>query len=327
VERGPLEVIHLASGVTVVEMPAGQRKVNLALAPGRYLVRRHADGRTATKEVQVVAGKSSTLLEGQLEATAHERLAVKGEEVAPLSAASSLGRGWWEVRLAAGVSTGPGRSFGSQLYGGGPGSSSDAALARSFASGGFIGYGITDRLTWALPLPAFSYRFGRPRGLEVVVRGGLTGLGYSDLSGWVGNPDVGGALRIPTTPTQGLILTATADSAFGTNGSVDLQPGRAPTVWRVQAGPAYTVDIRGAVTLGFGANVTGALRFGRPPTTRMPWYLMFGSVHGLGYREVPLVSVHLTQRFALDAYASWAVDTSSGDVHDRYLAGFTWIIP
>jgi hypothetical protein len=34
--------------------------------------------------------------------------------------------------------------------------------------------------------------------------------------------------------------------------------------------------------------------------------------------------VHLSRHFSLDAYASWAVDLRSGDVRDRYLAGFTW---
>jgi hypothetical protein len=52
--------------------------------------------------------------------------------------------------------------------------------------------------------------------------------------------------------------------------------------------------------------------------------LQFGSVLMLGYRSLPLVQVHLTRQFSLDAYAIWAVVLESGDLSDSYLAGFTW---
>ena len=38
----------------------------------------------------------------------------------------------------------------------------DTKLQRSFAIGGSISWGITDRLSWWLPAPAFAYRFGSP---------------------------------------------------------------------------------------------------------------------------------------------------------------------
>jgi hypothetical protein len=52
--------------------------------------------------------------------------------------------------------------------------------------------------------------------------------------------------------------------------------------------------------------------------------LVLGSVQSIGYRSLPLVAVHLSPRFSLDGYTSWAVNLRTGDVRDRYLAGFTW---
>ncbi len=57
---------------------------------------------------------------------------------------------------------------------------------------------------------------------------------------------------------------------------------------------------------------------------RSPSALSIGSVQSLGYRPLPLVQVHLSSRFSLDAYATWTVVLKSGAVRDAYLAGFTW---
>ena len=46
----------------------------------------------------------------------------------------------------------------------------------------------------------------------------------------------------------------------------------------------------------------------------------------LGYRPLPLLQVHLSKRFSLDAYASFGVDLRNGTLRDRYLAGFTWVL-
>jgi hypothetical protein len=326
-DRGPLEVIHLGSGVTVVEMPAGARKISLALAPGKYLVRRHVDGQTSAKEIEILPGKSTALLEGQLEATANERLAVKGddERAIPISAAATLPRHWWEIRLAMGAATGPGRTFGSSIYDTGSTRAANAPLARELSGLALFAFGITERLTWMLPLPVFAYRFGDPEGLEVIPRAGLTSGGYSSTAGWLGSLDLGIAIRRATFRGQNLILSASADSDFATRSAINYQPSGAPAIWRLDAGPAYTVRLRDTVTIGLGAHFTGPLRLGAAdPNRPMSSLLVFGSVQGIAYREIPLISVHLSPRFSLDGYASWAVDLESGAVHDRYLAGFTW---
>jgi hypothetical protein len=77
--KAPLEVIHLPSGVTVADS-AGGSTLHLALPPGRYLVRSVVDGHVYAKEIEVHAGETATLAEGQLEATGSEQLAMKGPE-------------------------------------------------------------------------------------------------------------------------------------------------------------------------------------------------------------------------------------------------------
>jgi hypothetical protein len=100
---GPLEVIHLSSGVTVAELPPGERRLKLALPPGRYLVRRVADGRTYAKEIAIENGATAVIVEGELDATGTDRLAMKGDEPPPLpiTARTTLPRNWWESSMPA----------------------------------------------------------------------------------------------------------------------------------------------------------------------------------------------------------------------------------
>ncbi len=78
--HAPLEVIHLPSGVTVADAPTGRDALRVALPPGRYLVRSVAGGHVYAKEVEVRAGETATLADGQLEATGNDQLAMKGAE-------------------------------------------------------------------------------------------------------------------------------------------------------------------------------------------------------------------------------------------------------
>jgi len=79
--KAPLEIIHLPSGVTVADAPGGTgNSLRLALPPGRYLVRSVVDGHVFAKEIEVHAGETATLAEGQLEATGSDQLAMKGSD-------------------------------------------------------------------------------------------------------------------------------------------------------------------------------------------------------------------------------------------------------
>jgi hypothetical protein len=320
--KGPLEVIQLSSGVAVVEIPAGDHRVRVALPPGRYLVRKVADGKTYSKEIEIPAGASAAVEEGQLELSATERLALKGEEESrplPTAEQSTLARNWWELRLAAGISSGPARMWGPGLYDTGTVNPSDTSIQRSFAASGGLTYAITDRLQWAVPVPAFAYRFGDPGRWEIVPRLGLTSIGYSSIEGIIGTVDAGVAARVWTNSAQSVLAAAYGSSRFEGNPTVGTG---APTTWDVSTSLGYLWTVRSTVSLHVGALLEG--EFGGSTPLDRPATIVIGSVQSIGYRSLPLVAVHLSQRFSIDAYASWAMNIRTADVRDRYLAGFTW---
>lgn len=332
---GPLEVIQLESGVTVSELGPGSRRARLALPPGRYLVRKVAGGKPYSKEVEITPGNSLTVAEDQLEPSG-ERLALKGGVVRPTSEATTLPRAAWELRLALGVSAGPVTTWGQALNETKPAPVNDGTLQRELAGGIGLSWGITDRITWTLPLPAFAYRFGSPDSLEVVPRLGLTALGFVSTAGLFGHLDAGVALRLHTFDTQSLVLTTAARSQFAVHTASDQPDGAGPNIWRVSGGVGYTLLLQDFVSLSFGAVVEGdALLYHHDSSQidrvivdllqrRSSSSILFGSVLTLGYRPLPLASVHLSPRFSLDAYASWEVEFRTLALRDTYLGGFTW---
>lgn len=325
--RGPLEVIHLASGVTVAEMSTGERRARIALLPGKYLVRRVEGGRTFTREVTIAPGQSVTLAEGELVATG-AALALKGgdpTEPLPTSEATTLPRKTFELRLALGASVGPQAAYGASVYD--PGSPQDKPLTRSFAATGSVTYALTDRLQWALPFPALAYRFGDAGGVEIIPRAGLTSLGYSPLEGLIGSLDAGVGARVWTAPRQSFIASLGAVSRFSARTSDAQLPSRPPSAWRVMSTLGYTWTLGNVVSFHPGLGASFPIGFedvASSPTQQSSSSLLLGAVLALGYRQLPLVQVHLTQSFALDAHATWSIDLRTGDVRDRYLAGFTW---
>jgi hypothetical protein len=323
--RGPLEVIQLSSGVTVSELAAGPRRARLALPPGKYLVRKVADGKTYAKDIEIAPSSNGSLTEEQLEVTT-ERLALKGGEPPPIGAVTTLPRGWWELRLAVGVSSGPEETWGTSLHETGPRVADDAPLKRSLILAPGITWGITDRLSWNLPVPAFSYRFGDPDSLEVVARAGLVSFGYSRPSGMLGHLDAGVGFRLPTSIDQSLVLDAIAHSPFSIHTASDQEPAQSPTLWRMGSALGYTWLIDNKVGLAVGAGVSGDVLFDPHDSVsrRSPSEITFGSVLSLGYRPLPLVQVYLSNRFALDGYASWSFSLKDGALRDSYMVGFSW---
>jgi Caspase domain len=97
-QRAPIEIIQLPSGVTLADAPAGQGPVRIALPPGRYLVRSVVDGHVYSKELEVRAGETVSLADGQLEATGNERLALKGDAEAAAPAHEDRSSGPWLSR-------------------------------------------------------------------------------------------------------------------------------------------------------------------------------------------------------------------------------------
>jgi len=338
-----LEIIHLASGTTVLETPAGPQQLRLALVPGRYVVRRVVDGRVYSKEVEVRAGETVTLSDVQLELTGSERLSLKDDgDHQPYSDHSTPLRNWWELRLGLGVSSGRGGFFGSPLYLGAR-ESANAPLERSFAAVGAITYGITSRLSVAAPVPAFAYRLGNEGSFEVIPRAGLTDLGYTT---WVGGGlyatvDGGLAVRSWLTRDLSFVSNASASSTIGHSEPdswyFSKEGGVVRLRYRVldaQASAGLVWNIENRVTLALGVGWSGRIRLARTdsepavddalPQPLTSSAVVVGAVQAIGYRPLPLLQVHLSRRFSVDGYASWSIDLRNGEVRDRYLGGFTW---
>src|SRR5262249_44841983 len=76
--RGPLQLIHRSTGLKVLELSEGERKVLLAIAPGKYILRRKQDDRIFAREFTVAVNQNLTLDEGSLTLVVSDQLAVKG---------------------------------------------------------------------------------------------------------------------------------------------------------------------------------------------------------------------------------------------------------
>lgn len=65
-KEGPLEVVQLSTGVTVVEATPGAQVLRLSLPPGQYLVRRLVEGQVRSKEVSVTLNEETRVEESSL---------------------------------------------------------------------------------------------------------------------------------------------------------------------------------------------------------------------------------------------------------------------
>jgi Caspase domain len=63
---GPLQIIHLGSGLLVVELPKGERRARVSLAPGHYLVRRRTGDAVMAREVRLGVGLRVQVTEASL---------------------------------------------------------------------------------------------------------------------------------------------------------------------------------------------------------------------------------------------------------------------
>jgi hypothetical protein len=328
-QQRALEIIHLATGVTVVETPPGRQQVRLALPAGRYLVRVVLDGKVLSREVAVPAGGTVAVSDTQLEVAGNDKLVMKGAESEeppppPRTTQSTPSARWFELRLGAGASTGPARHYSAGLYT--PETEPKNRLERSIDAVGSFTYGITNRLALSIPAPAFAYRIGAEGNVEVIPRAGFTALGYSAVAGVIGTTDAGVASRTWVGRDVSLVSDVSADFSFG-----------GLEAMRARASLGATGMVGEVVTLSAGVGWAGYRRLDESvmpvapasvnlpePPPRTTSSIVFGAVQSLGFRPLPLVQVHLSRRFSLDAYASWSIDLKDGAFRDRYLAGFSW---
>lgn len=318
ISRG-LEVIHLQTGATVIEVPPGKTELRVALPPGRYLVRRVADGRVFTKEVEIQAGSTPSLDERDLEATGDLRLALKSDEdPRPFAYHSTPPKGVGQIALAIGVSTGPSRYDAPIAFG-----RDKSELQRSVEWLFSIQGGITDRWMWLAPAPAFAYRIGTEGTFEIIPRGGFLQFDYDLLAedrGITGVADMGFATRTWTAPAFSLVSAAHAQYGFATNPQLSLSPRKRGWLLHTSFGVLWT--IQNAVTLHFGLGYEASPDSDRPDQTFARKVFIVGASQSLGYRSLPLIQVHVSRRVSLDLYATWSIDTRG--VRDRYLGGVTW---
>ncbi len=78
--EGPLQVVDLKSGATLLELPAGEQRVKLAVEPGRYLVRRERPTGVFARDVDVEAGQSMDVGEQSLTLVGKPLVAAKQPE-------------------------------------------------------------------------------------------------------------------------------------------------------------------------------------------------------------------------------------------------------
>jgi hypothetical protein len=171
--QGPLELIHLDSGVVVLEIPKGERSMRLAVAPGRYLLRRRTAQNTWAHEIVVQPGQTEYFDEARLTLVGSSALATKSGAPRTLTL-TTLPAHRQELTSSIGITHGssPGAHFGA-----------DDGVAFSLTAP----RGLTDRWQWMLPTLGFAYRGGDHGGLEWIPWGGLVGMGLggSSIEGFI----------------------------------------------------------------------------------------------------------------------------------------------
>jgi hypothetical protein len=295
-----LEVIHLQSGATVADAPAGQGAVRIALPPGRYMVRSVVGGHVSTREVEIHAGETVTVAESQLEAT-EGKLALKGrgEPQAPLSIWSPPRGTHWLLSVGAGVGGDavPTANVGQSVTGTQP--------ATSFVAGFALWYRITQRLAWSVPWPAFAYRFGTAGSFEVIPYLGITAGSFNGATGPSLGATADAAARIWTTRSQYVVLKAgLLLPAYKDPGSPLDHLGMGHEL-KPFASVGYAWTIKNLVTLGadVGLDRDYFLPLGAPA----PWqyeaeWLRFGAT----------VNVRLARRVGLNLRAAWSTEEHAG---------------
>jgi len=301
---GPVELVHLGSGLRLLELPPGRRQVTLAVPPGTYLVRKVAAAGVLAREVTVPPTGSARVSEADLVLVGAERMALKGAEEAPRAGWPRAGAG----EVSVGFTTDRGGVAGGLGLGAGPQAGQSALLQ-------FDGrLGITDRLLWRIGTGAFAFRLGDADGVQLVPAGGLLSwrlplVRLGDARNWegyragAGEYRAGGhlGLRIPFS-TGAFLLTVAADHAWiGDTEGARFQSGLGVT-WRPT--PSLSLHVGYVSTsMEFRRVARGA------PGDPFPTYFggmtsryAFGSVLELGLEPLPLVRYSPDGTWSLDLH-------------------------
>jgi len=333
---GPLELVHLGSGVVVLEIPKGERSLRLAVAPGRYLLRRREDQKTWPRELLVRPGETTHIDEARLDLLGETAMAIKPAQPRPITA-TTLPAGGYELTVAFGVDhaeTSDGLNIGSK---------------RSFSFGLLMPHGFTDRLQWSIPTLSLAYRFGDRGGVEWIPWGGLIAwdIGYESWNGLQigGEPGLGLDIRLWTSFHSSFDLSVRLTSSFrwrsGDGTCVNQDPNViilscsgdessfSPTTWRAALTAGYTYTLADSVTLHFAVSVAQNVlyqgdfpHFG-PSQAQNDWALSFGSVQPLALRALPLVRVHISDTISLNFDAALRQRFAQHRFEETYTAGLS----
>lgn len=142
--EGPLQVIHLGTGLVLLEVPAGRRTIKLSVPPGRYLVRRRNGNGTWTGEIGVDSGRTVMVREEDLAISGYPAGASKGLDDSQLSSTWPLALNERPLTLYRGLAQ---VELGVLL------AQSPLPLRHAFALAPVARYGLSDRATLSLGAP------------------------------------------------------------------------------------------------------------------------------------------------------------------------------
>lgn len=205
-DTGPLEVVHLGTGIIVLELSKGPRSVRAALPPGRYLVRLRTPFGTRARAIELTAGVAAFVREEELLLVGANALATKGPDEEPSSEPAlerprrtpsasvspnvradrpfvSMGatpppgpkvprRGWVDFNVAIGA--GDGTTMFAPIQPGVHFISNQIGFSLGIAPL----LHITERLRWAMATLAFDYRFGTFGRYEITPSIGIWNWGF-----------------------------------------------------------------------------------------------------------------------------------------------------
>jgi len=317
---GPLQLVHLDTGLLVLESPRGPRDLQLSVRPGRYLIRRHVAAETRVKEIDLRADGAMTVRETELVAVSPGPLAAKSAAERDVSA-SIVPAHAIELQVAGGIRHAPVIDPGLRLGEGGPGA---VGILRA-------SYGIGGR--WQLMAPlALARAAGDPFAWSSVTWAGMPtlGLGRTDASGTI----VSGLAGAGFDARRALGTQTTFNASVAVLGAYSwtataAAPGRhAFDTWTAQLTGGFTRFVSDAVSLSVGVSAShNLLREGDVA----PWgddprgglVLGVGSIQRRGLRPLPLVRVYLGDRLTLDGHVAVAYLPATTSVVETYLAGVT----
>jgi hypothetical protein len=315
---GPLQLVHLDTGLVVLESPRGQRDLRLSVRPGHYLVRRYGSSETRAKEVELRPDAAVTVREADLPVVSSGPLATKSAAERDVSA-SILPPGTVELQVAMGVRHAPVIDPGLRVGEGGPGAI--GILRASYGIGG----------GWQLMAPlAVAYGAGDRFAWDWVAWGGLPtlGLGRTDAAGTIVSGLLGAGFDLRRRIGAHTSFNASV-AALGAYSWTSRSADRSLDTWTAQITGGFSRFVSDAVSLSLGASMsTNLVQDGDVaplPGDDPRAGLVFGvgSIQRRGLRPLPLVRVHLGDRLTLDGHVAIAWLPATDRIVETYLAGAT----